>query len=116
MSEKIRTFTASEVQDLIGYTSSIIFDTVLANFEIHGKKESRENSLKLLRKWGRLLTYPELILEEIEKEEKNEPIFPLTIKQRELIFEVLGNRSLDTISMNDKELLAETVRQLRDYK
>jgi hypothetical protein len=109
-------FTADEVRYLIGYTNNIVFDAVQAIVRSPGSEESREASLREIRLWGRLLAFPELIIEERPKELKKAKDRGLNIFDRELIIKVLGSRSLDVISLSDEELTTRMFRYLRDYQ
>jgi len=110
---KDRSFTRDEVIYLVGYTQSIVFEAVLSNLK-SDIIPFEETSLKLLRKWGQLLAYPEIILRDrpnkIPKAKTQ-----LKIQERDLLFKILGNKSPEVQGLNDEELIAETFRQLKDY-
>ena len=110
---KDRKFTQDEVIYLIGYTQSIVFEAVLSNLK-SDKVPFEETSLKLLRKWGQLLAYPEIILRD-RPHNKPKKKSKLKIQERDLLFKILGNRSPDLLGLNDEELVAETFRQLKYY-
>jgi hypothetical protein len=108
-------FTVDEVRYLVGYTEKIVFEAVQSNLGTHGDEEFEEISLRLLRRWGRLLVYPELILEERPREKTRVRGRSLSIEDRDLLFQLLGNRSHAVVSLSDDELVEETMRQIRDY-
>ena len=113
MKKETRTFTHAEVIILVHYTQSIVFDAVQSNLK-PDKVPFEETSRILLRKWARLLAYPELILEERPKK-KPKTRTHLKIQERELLFEILGNKCPEMQALNDEELLAEMFRQLKNY-
>ena len=113
MKKEIRTFTHDEEIYLVHYTQSIVFDAVQSNLK-PDKVSFEETSRILLRKWGRLLAYPELILQERPKK-KPKTRTHLKIQEKELLFKILGNKCPEMQALNDEELLAELFRQLQNY-
>jgi len=116
MSENVRMFTADEVRYLVGYTNGIVFDAVQAILRSPGSEESREASLRELRLWGRLLAFPELVLEERPKEFKKDKDRVLGVLDRDLFIKVLGRRSSDVVSLSDEELAVRVFRFLHNYQ
>jgi len=109
------TFTAREFLEIMGYVSSTIFEAVQATLNRHSKEEFDEISVRMLRKFLRMLAYPKLVLQELEIENEGETIQYLTFQQREIFYNVLGNHSLQVKSLTDIELITQTFTQLKDY-
>ena len=116
MSKNKQSFTIEEVRGLVHYAQAIVFDACRSNLRAHREEEFEENSTRLLRKYTRLLVYPELVLGELDKKVAIVKDHSLTIQERELIFKLIGNRSREAVSMTDDELTDFTLKQLRNYK
>ncbi|MGD0805573.1 MAG: hypothetical protein ABSA11_16050 [Candidatus Bathyarchaeia archaeon] len=113
MSQSKDTFTAGEVRELVYYSQTVIFDAVQAPLRAN-KEECEAITLRMLRQNARLAFYPELILEEISKEEVNGG-GSLSREFRESLFNLLGNRSQEVVSLSDDDLIREVKRQVRSY-
>lgn len=113
--EENRTYTVEEVRFLIDYTQSIVFDAV-QNTLRKNKSPFEDTSKKLLRKWGQLYAFPDIILEKRKRTGLASTTFPLNINQREVLYRILGNTSNRITSLDDIDLIIETLKQLRDYE
>lgn len=61
------------------------------------------------------LFYPKLVIKEsLENPKLDSPYSPIMI--RELLFDLLGNRSKDMQKLTDEELFLEVLKQVRDYR
>lgn len=113
MSQNKDTFTAGEVRELVYYGQKVIFDAVQATLRAN-KEECEAITLRMLRRNARLAFFPELILEEISKE-KVKGSGSLSIEFRESLFNLLGNRCREVVSLSDGELCVMVREKLRDY-
>jgi hypothetical protein len=113
MSQSKEPFTADEVRDLVTYGQKIVFEAIRASLKATDE-EFEEILLRFLRKYARLKIFPELILEEIPREAVRSG-GALSIECRESIFDLLGNRSVEVVSMSDQELCRLVSEKLRNY-
>jgi len=116
MSEETRTFTREEVVLLLNEQASIVFDAVSNIFECKSKHEFKENRMHMYRKSLRLSIFPEMVLEELPEPEGYPHETRLSIKNREMFYDLISNHSTDIKSLTDNELIQETLKQLREYK
>lgn len=111
-------FTAGEVRELVYYGQTVVFDAVQATLRAN-KEECEAITLRMLRRNMRLAIFPELILKEIPKgipKENTKSGKGLSIEARELLFNLLGNRSRDVVSLSDVELCKLVGQMLLDYR
>jgi hypothetical protein len=109
-------FTVEEVRDLVSYAQTVVFDAVQSTLKPHREEEFEEISVRMLRRFAKLLIYPDLILKENPRGETRVRYRSLTIQDREQLFKLLGNRSRDTMSLSDEELMRATLKQIRSYR
>ena len=112
MKEKMdfdRKFTWMEVYRLIGHAIKLTLDLFQTVFD-HDEKRK----VDLLRKLLKVLFLPHFVLPEI-KENSKITSTPFSNKTRLRLYELLLDKSVDTRSLSDSELLAEIAVQLVDY-
>jgi len=114
MSRNKNTFTAGEVRDLVYYGQTVVFEAVSAALKSNDV-EFEAISLRMLRRNARLMIFPELIPEENPREEVKSS-GSLSIECREALFNLLGNRSREVVSMGDGELCKMVGEKIRDYR
>jgi hypothetical protein len=114
MSENDRTFTAEEVRALIYYALSVFSEMNDNLLNTVGDRERYETGFRrLLRKYARLLMFPELVLSEQPRTEVKPRVGGMTAEDREYWYDFLGNRSRGMMSLDDMELIAEIHRRAR---
>ena len=117
MSENDRTFTHDEVRVLIYYAHSIFSEMNDNLLKTVGDRERYEAGFRrLLRRYARLIMFPELVLSEQPRTEVKPRVGGMTAEDREYWYNFLGNRSRWMMSLDDMELIVEIHRQVREYR
>jgi hypothetical protein len=115
MSQSKDMFTADEVRDLIHIGQKVVFEAVRAMLKAHREEEYGEITVKLLRRNARLMLFPRLILEENPRDAYALDD-SMSIECRESLFDLLGDRSRQVMSLSDNELIELVLKKIREYR
>ena len=112
MSQTERKYTKDEVKVLVDYTQSIVFDAVQGRL---GSRRDEDVSLRMVRKYARVLMCPDLVVDECPPWEGGQGN-SMTRENREYWYWFLGDRSRKLTSMTDVELVKEIDKFVRAYR
>jgi len=116
MSNDKDTFTVDEVRSLVFYAQAIVFDAVQANLKSRSEEDFEVISVRLSRRWCRLLVHPELILEENPGGKPSVRDIPLSKQEWELFLGSPGINAKNSKNLSDEALIRLFFKQVTNSR